>query len=207
MSEGGQFHGSSYVHSRQVLFQRQRPLGQGITGMTTPFGPEGDNTDNTDNTGDNRDGMDRRAFITIAHDFWDHPKMVALEDPDTAGNTLLRLITYSNQYKTDGKIDKKVLKKFKKRLVEKLLKVGFLEPTEDPDVYVIHDYLKHQKSREQIEELKAKKSEAGAKGMHKRWHVAKGRVVEDCTWCVAEAITPVTVLGAPRARSNRQQGG
>lgn len=141
------------------------------------------------------EGMDPRPYITLAHDIWDHPKIVALNDPDTASNVLFRLMTYSNQYKTDGKIHKNVLKKHKKRLVEKLKNVGLLEPTEDPDVYAIHDYLKHQKSREQIQKLQAQKSEAGAKGMHNRWHRDKGVFKPGCSWCEAGAITPVTPIG------------
>lgn len=140
------------------------------------------------------DGMDKRPYITLAHDIWDHPKIVALNDPDTASNVLFRLMTYSNQYKTDGKIHKNVLKKHKKRLVEKLKNVGLLEPTEDPDVYVIHDYLKHQKSKEQLEKLQVQKSEAGLKGMHNRWHVAKGVFNPECPLCQAGVITAVTPI-------------
>lgn len=137
---------------------------------------------------EDREGMDPRPYITIANDVWDHPKIVALNDPDTAKEVWFRMMTYSNQYRTDGKIHKNVAKKFKKRLVEKLLKVGLLEHTKDPDIYLLHDYLKHQKSKEQLDRLSAAKSGNGTKGAHKRWHVARNMPDQDCKLCIEEAM-------------------
>jgi hypothetical protein len=133
------------------------------------------------------ENMDTRPYIAIAYDVWDHPKILSLGDPDTALTTWFRLMTYCNQYKTDGKIPEKVVKKFKKRLVEKLLKSGLLERTNDPEIFVIHDYLKHQKSRAQLEALSAAKAGAGSKGAHKRWHVDREIRDETCMHCMAEA--------------------
>jgi hypothetical protein len=48
----------------------------------------------------------------------------------------------------------------------------------------MHDYLRHQRSAEEIDEQRELKQVAGRIGNHKRWHVAQGIVDATCELCV-----------------------
>lgn len=54
-----------------------------------------------------------------------------------------------------------------------------------PGRYVIHDYLKHQRSADEIRESREAKGVGGEYGNHRRWHV--GRDIHDphCRYCIA----------------------
>jgi hypothetical protein len=126
--------------------------------------------------------LDRRPYIAITNELFEHPKFLALTPEGRLH--LMRLWAYCNHYLTDGRVPAEILKKEGKRIADRLLKLGWLEPTEDPDIFMCHDYLKHQKSRAQILELRAIKSTKGNKGAHQRWHVKRQITDPACSWCI-----------------------
>ena len=55
----------------------------------------------------------------------------------------------------------------------------------DDDGWVVHDYLKENPSRAELEAEEAGKSRGGKHGNHKRWHVDKGKSAPGCEFCEA----------------------
>jgi hypothetical protein len=51
----------------------------------------------------------------------------------------------------------------------------------------MHDYLDHQKSRAELEELREKRRDSAAEGLHIRWHVKRNEFKDNCEYCRAEA--------------------
>ena len=49
--------------------------------------------------------------------------------------------------------------------------------------YQVHDYLDFQRSSEEIGAYRSAKGEAGSRGNHMRWHVARRRIEADCEHC------------------------
>lgn len=53
----------------------------------------------------------------------------------------------------------------------------------DADGWVVHDYLKENPSRADLEAEEAGKSRGGKWGNHKRWHADKGKMAPGCEFC------------------------
>lgn len=70
----------------------------------------------------------------------------------------------------------------------------------DVDGYVVHDYLKENPSKAQLEAEETGKSRGGKRGNHKRWHEDKGKTAPGCEFC-EEAETRKT---APRKPSQKR---
>lgn len=98
-----------------------------------------------------------------------------------------------------------------KRDADRLVECGLAERTDDG--YFLPGYLKHNKSRAQIESDSAKLaetgSEAGSFGNHVRWHVQRGKSVPGCTHCRvaspsgADRVNPTE---SDRGESHRDRG-
>lgn len=95
--------------------------------------------------------------------FWGHPKTIAAGT--TAVGLLVKAITYSNHYLTDGLIPLNIMPMLApdidyKAAAEKLVEVGYFTETEKG--YQIHDFLEYNPSAEQVraqrEKDKARKS-------------------------------------------------
>jgi hypothetical protein len=129
---------------------------------------------------------DGRPYFAVANELPRHPKYVSLTP--TAKNAIIELLSYCNTYLTDGEIPEAVLKKFGKKVVSQLIEVGWIETTKKPRVFMFHDYLKHQKSREQIEELRDGRKLGGRITAHKRWHVGKRQPDSECKHCIEEGL-------------------
>jgi hypothetical protein len=127
---------------------------------------------------------DKRPYMAIANEIVQHPKYVVLTP--TGKNAIIELLAYCNTYLTDGAIPEPFLKKIGKKIVNQLLQVGWIETTSDPKIFQFHDYLKHQKSREEIIGARSKKEEAGIAGAHERWHVRRNLVDPACALCSGE---------------------
>lgn len=135
---------------------------------------------------------DTRPYIVVAHEFPRHPKTQQLSD---AGfRALIELWCYCNEYLTDGAVPKVLVDRQYKKPARELLALGFMEA--DGDGYRMHDYLKHQKSRAEVEEDREKKRSSGARGgkegSHKRWHVDRGIFAEDCELCTGAISEPMS---------------
>ncbi|PSS43607.1 hypothetical protein C6401_10770 [Arthrobacter woluwensis] len=130
--------------------------------------------------------LDERPYITITNQLLRHPKFKALPS-DKARLYLLELWAHCNEFLTDGLVTKEVLYERGPGIAKALIAGNWVLTTNDPNVFEMRDYLKHQKSRETINKLIAKRREAGSKGgkigMHNRHHVAKGVFKEGCEYC------------------------
>ena len=129
--------------------------------------------------------LDKRPYFTVTNELFRHPKFVRLTDK--AKVHLLSLWGYCNEYGTNGEIHKSILDGQGAGTAKLLLEIGWVEPTADKDLFYMHDYLDHQKSRERIEEEKSIKKTAGSvggqKSNHSRNHAAKGVYDASCQWC------------------------
>lgn len=104
---------------------------------------------------------DPRTFITLHDGMPEHHKIEALSDK--AFRALIDLWCWCSRRETNGEVPEAVwLKRTGTAKVRNELLVGLAEPRED-GVYM-HDYLEHQRSREEIAALRAKRSRAGSLG-------------------------------------------
>lgn len=122
---------------------------------------------------------DTRPYITVANELFRHPKFRRMTTD--ARLAVLELWAHCNEFMTDGLVDSFTFNDRPNEVQEQILSAGWVCPLDDG--YEMHDYLKHQKSKEEILELKAKKSVSGAFGGHSRHHVKKGVKKAGCYWC------------------------
>ncbi|MGO1664103.1 MAG: hypothetical protein ACTHYO_10350 [Micrococcaceae bacterium] len=88
-------------------------------------------------------------YIVVTNKLFGHPKFVRLSDK--AKVYLLELWGYCNEYETDGKVHKTILAQKGAPVARELHSAGWVDPTDDPDTFYMHDYLDYQRSREQID--------------------------------------------------------
>ncbi|WP_159045329.1 hypothetical protein [Streptomyces sp. WM6373] len=119
---------------------------------------------------------DKRTYIKVHDGLPDHPKIVK------AGGEAAWLyvcgMAYASRQLTDGVIPKPLALRLTdgskpEASASALLRVGLWHeaghdcprcPPVEPDTYVIHDYIVHQRSASEVEDLRAKRSAAGQKG-------------------------------------------
>lgn len=132
------------------------------------------------------ENLDRRPYITVTCEFFDHPKTLNLSEP--AQLHIIRLWAYCGKFRTDGKVPDAMLKAKGPKIAKELTAGGWVTQDE-AGAWWCHDYLRHQQSAEQIAERQAAKAEArargGSAGMHKRWHVDRGVFEASCDLCQA----------------------
>lgn len=122
---------------------------------------------------------DTRPYITVANELFRHPKFRRM--PIEARLAVLELWAHCNEFMTDGVVDVFTFEAQPGTVQEQVLAAGWAYKADD--WYEMHDYLKHQKSKEEILDLKAKKSIGGAFGNHARHHTNKGVTKKGCYWC------------------------
>lgn len=98
----------------------------------------------------------------------EHPKLDALQPADKW--LLIEMWCYCGRQRTDGVILGARWKAFgtpaqRKRIVE----AGLAEPLPLGGGYLMHDYTEHQRSREEIDELAAKRSDKARNAANARW--------------------------------------
>ena len=110
-----------------------------------------------------RKRKDGRSYITVHDDMMDHPKIEAISD--TAKVHLVRLWGYCNKFRTDGIVPGSKAKE-KGPGVFKQLTTGatpLLISLED-GTYYCHDYVKHQWTKQEIEDQAQKNRDNGKLG-------------------------------------------
>lgn len=127
---------------------------------------------------------DARAYFVITNEFPRSRKIRGLSD--TAFRLLIELIADCNQYRTDGEITDRELNARGPKAAKELLENGNVERA-GKGVYQIHDYLLHQKSREELEVLSRNRSQAAKLGNHTQHHLGKGVRKDDCPYCLKAA--------------------
>jgi hypothetical protein len=125
---------------------------------------------------------DPRPFIAVTNELFRHPKFTGLPNEKTR-LYLIELWAHCNEFKTDGVVPKHVLNAKGPAVGKALIAAGWVDATDDKDVYVMHDYLDHQKSREQLDELRDKRKRSAGEGLHIRWHVNRGVSDPECVHC------------------------
>lgn len=125
-------------------------------------------------------GQDTRPYITVTNELFGHPKFKRLTP--AARLYLLELWAHCNMYMTDGVLEAVTLFERGKKIGNELINGGWVEAHEDGS-YSCHDYLEHQKSREQILKHREDKKGSGEYGSHVRWHVKRGVHDLNCEHC------------------------
>lgn len=103
---------------------------------------------------------DKRTFITVHDGMPEHHKIEALSDK--AFRALIDLWCWCSRNTSDGDVPESVwLKRTTPRVRAELL-VDLVEPR--PTGVHMHDYLEHQRSKAEIDELRDKRARAGSMG-------------------------------------------
>ncbi|MFE5582511.1 hypothetical protein [Kitasatospora sp. NPDC056531] len=119
---------------------------------------------------------DRRTYVRVHDGLTDHPKIV--EVGGEAAWLYVSALCYSSRQLTDGLVPKRLIRRLTdgsnpEASASALLRVGLLHegehdcprcPVGGPDVYVVHDYLEHQRSASEVAALREKRSAAGQRG-------------------------------------------
>jgi hypothetical protein len=104
------------------------------------------------------------AWVKVDDHFSDHPKAIGL---DLAASGLwLHALCYANRHTTDGFVPAGLLRRLgdpaAADAADRLVEAGLWEPADGG--WVIHDYLRYQRSRAEIEDIGDKRAEAGRRG-------------------------------------------
>lgn len=137
---------------------------------------------------DTMQDKDTRPFFVLTNEYTRHRKVRGLSDK--AFRLHVTLVALCNEDRNNGIISKQDLEIMGAKAGKELITNQLVHPMDDGVRYQLHDYLKHQHSRKQIEELIDKKKEAGKRGgkvsAHNKWHVERGLFSPDCELCPAE---------------------
>ncbi|WP_159041451.1 hypothetical protein [Streptomyces sp. WM4235] len=119
---------------------------------------------------------DKRTYVKVHDGLPDHPKII--KAGGEAAWMYVCGLAYASRQLTDGAIPKHLVRRLTdgsnpEANASALLRVGLWHeaehdcpkcPPAEPDTYVIHDYVIHQRSASEVEDLRAKRSAAGQKG-------------------------------------------
>jgi hypothetical protein len=104
---------------------------------------------------------DERLFFKLHNGFPEHPKTIELSDK--AFRQLVEAWCYCSRNLNDGFLTKaQFVRFFSPKSRGELVAVGFIR--EEENQYVMHDYLEHQQSAQQVADLRERRRTAGAKG-------------------------------------------
>lgn len=128
--------------------------------------------------------FDHRTFVRMDHGLPEHPKFVGLTD--RAFRVWFECVCWSSRQERNGNIPQANAKRLglTGKALRELLDVVLVEITDAG--YYLHDYLDFQRSKEEIDAFRAGRGEAGEKGNHNRWHVARRKWDKDCDLCKEE---------------------
>lgn len=126
---------------------------------------------------------DKREYIRVSVDLPEHPKLAQLDEDivPLAGWLLITALAYCGKNLTDGQFVPRVV--YRKAGVDPeigkhLIAAGLWHeaghgcprcPQPADRMLISHDYLEHQRSKEEAQALREARSGAGAKGAEKRW--------------------------------------
>lgn len=127
---------------------------------------------------------DKRPYFVLTNEYPRHRKIRGLSDK--AFRLHVTLMGMCNEDRNDGIIAQYDLDMLGAKPGKELIDNNLVEPTTSGQ-YVLHDYLRHQNSRADIERHISEAQKAGAKGgkrsAHKKWHVDRGILKDDCELC------------------------
>lgn len=133
---------------------------------------------------------DRREYVRITIDLPDNPKLV---DASTAAKWLyVTALCYAGQHLTDGHVNTSACvsrAQVRQKSSAELIARGLIhEAGHDckecdqprPGSFIIHDYLQHQRSRQEAEDSRSGKRKGADLTNHKRWHEKPD---PECRYC------------------------
>ena len=127
--------------------------------------------------------FDTRPSIRICNTAPEHEKIVGLSD--RAFRVWVETICYCSRQETDGKITEAAMRRQgQPKVIRELVSAGLLEAI--PEGYIVHDYLRHNRSKAEIQSFRESKAESGQMGAHKRWHIPRRQFSKDCQFCLQE---------------------
>lgn len=130
---------------------------------------------------------DTRPYITLTNEYPRHRKIRGLSD--AAFRLHVTLMAMANEDRTDGVVLPVDLEAKGLKAKKELLCAGLVETVDGG--YVLHDYLEHQNSSDEIEAYKQEKlkraSNGGKVSSHNRHHVEKGVISPSCELCQPQA--------------------
>lgn len=139
--------------------------------------------------------FDKRPGIFLAHEMPDNIKIAPLSD--AAFRALITAWCYCSRTRTDGIIPEAIWRTMGSAKARKeLTSPPVLAPDRSPLFIPIpggvraHDYLKHNRSSDEIEKVSSTKSDSGTLGNHTRWHVGRRQYKASCEHCIEEGRVP-----------------
>lgn len=134
---------------------------------------------------DDQQGFDPRPYLRLDNSMPENPKIVGLTD--AAFRLYIECLCWCSRQLEDGVIPAAAIKRMgKPRVIVELREAGLLYDL--GDTFEIHDYLRHQRSQAEVELYRQSRSERGASGAHKRWHVAGRSPSPGCQLCIDEGL-------------------
>ena len=108
---------------------------------------------------------DIRLYAKFTLDFPDHPKIMPLSD--AAFRCLIEATLWSRKHLTNGLLPRRfAIVRWSFEVVQELTQNDTLKPSliECEEGWIIHDFAEHQTTREELEERRNKRKDAGRKG-------------------------------------------
>lgn len=104
---------------------------------------------------------DRRTYIRVHDGMPEHPKVIGLSN--AAFRAYVELLCWSSRHLTDGAVPAAAaLRVARPKTLCELTAAGLLES--DSDTYALHDYLLHQRSRQEVADAVDQRRAAGQRG-------------------------------------------
>lgn len=122
---------------------------------------------------------DKRPYFTMTVGYHHHRKIRGLSDK--AFRLHVSLIDDCYEAKSDGELSAKDLNMLGAKPGKELIDAGLVEV--HGDGYMLHDYLQHQHSADEIAAMRDKKAVSGTFGAHTRHHEKKGVFEIGCEHC------------------------
>lgn len=121
------------------------------------------------------------TYILVHDRMPGHPKIRGLSD--AAFRLLVEAWCYCGEHVTDGRIDMDVWRTMRTPQARKsLIDKGLVDEHETH--VVMHDYLDIQRSSAEVEKAREKKREGGRLGNHRKYHVNKRVIDQNCSYCL-----------------------
>lgn len=146
---------------------------------------------------------DLRTYIRVHDGMPDHPKVDGLSD--AAFRLLVTTWCWCSRHLTDGRVPAATWKKRGTPKARRELAAAGLVEEVDGAVQM-HDYLEHQRSAEEVREIREARGKGGALGNHVRWHVRRGVTDPECELCAGHSSDPGDVANGSHDRSQDRSG-
>lgn len=150
------------------------------------------------------------TWVRLDDQFPEHPKVIGAG----ASATWLYVagLCYCSRQLTDGRIPKAVVPRLTELrkpydLAEKLVVVGLWR--EEPGCYVVHDYLEHQRSADEVRALSKARQEAGKRGGKAKANARRGassKSLPDTEVPTEPELPPLTPPQSGREQNPRAKG-